>query len=69
MLEQLVATLRSAGVDFALADVRTPVIEMARRSGLLDALGEDRVFHTVDEAVRALSGEERIGSAALDRLP
>ena len=55
MLEQLVATLRSAGVDFALADVRMPVIEMAGRSGLLDTLGEDRVFDTVDEAVRALS--------------
>jgi SulP family sulfate permease len=55
MLAQLVVTLRSAGVDFALADVRMPVIEMARRSGLLDALGEDHFFHTVAEAVRALS--------------
>jgi hypothetical protein len=35
--------------------VRAPVIEIARRTGLLDALGENRVFHTIDEAVRALS--------------
>lgn len=62
MLEQLVATLRSAGIDFALADVRQPVIEMARRSGLLAALGENRIFHTADEAVDALTaGPVRVG--------
>ena len=55
MLEQLIATLRSAGIDFALADVRQPVVEMARRTGLLATLGEDRIFHTIDEAVQTLS--------------
>jgi SulP family sulfate permease len=54
MLGRLISTLRSADVDFALADVRLPVIEMARRSGVLELLGEDHVFHTVDEAVRSL---------------
>ena len=28
---------------------------MARRAGVLDELGEDRIFHTVDEAVEALT--------------
>jgi len=55
MLDELITTLRSAGIDFALADVRLPVVEMARRCGLLDVLGEDHVFHTVEEAVEALS--------------
>ncbi len=55
MLGQLLGTLRSAGVDLALADARQPVIEMAGRSGLLDRLGEDRIFHTIDEAVQVLS--------------
>ena len=55
MLEQLIATLRSAGIDFALADVRQPLVEMARRTGLLETLGEDRVFLTVADAVRTLS--------------
>jgi SulP family sulfate permease len=55
MLEQLITTLHSAGIDFAFADVRQPVIDMARRAGLLDALNEDRIFHTVDEAVQTLS--------------
>jgi SulP family sulfate permease len=60
MLEGLVTVLRDAGVDFALADVRQPVVEMARRSGLLTALGEDRVFPTVDEAVEALAREQPV---------
>jgi sulfate permease, SulP family len=55
MLEQLVTTLHSAGIDFALADVRLPVMEMARRSRLLGIIGEDRIFHTVEEAVQALT--------------
>jgi len=55
VLEQLIATLHSAGIDFALADVRQPVLEMIRRAGLLDTLGEDRIFHTIDEAVQTLS--------------
>jgi len=55
MLEQLITTLRSAGIDFALADLRQPVIDMARRTGLLETLGENRIFHTIDEAVQTLS--------------
>ena len=54
MLEQLITTLRSAGIDFALADLRQPVIDMARRTGLLETLGEDRIFHTIDEAVQTI---------------
>jgi len=55
MLEQLTTTLRSAGIDVALADLRRPVIDMARRTGLVETLGEDRIFVTVGEAVRTLS--------------
>jgi MFS superfamily sulfate permease-like transporter len=54
MLEQLTTTLRSAGIDVALADLRQPVIEMARRTGLLDTLGANRIFRTVGDAARAL---------------
>jgi hypothetical protein len=27
------------------------VIDMARRAGLLDELGSNRIFHTIDEAI------------------
>jgi sulfate permease, SulP family len=53
-LTALVVDLHAAGVDFALAEVRHPVREMARRSGLLEAIGEDRVFHTIQDAVEAV---------------
>jgi high affinity sulfate transporter 1 len=52
-LDQLVTSLRQADVDFALAEVRKPVIEAARRIGVLDTIGDDHLFHTIDEAVEA----------------
>ncbi len=55
ILEQLVDSLHAAGIDFAVADVRQPVIRRMQRSGLLDRIGEDRIFLTVDEAVRILA--------------
>jgi sulfate permease, SulP family len=55
-LGELVKTLRSAGVDFAIAEIRQPVLEAARRTGLLDVIGSDRCFHTIDEAVWSLGG-------------
>ena len=54
-LSGLVTDLRSAGIDFALAEVRAPTVEHARRAGLLGDIGEDRLFHTIDEAVDALA--------------
>ena len=42
------------GVDLALADVRQPVLAMMRRSSLLALIGEDRVYHTIDEAIEKL---------------
>ena len=49
---QLVGELRVAGIDLALADVHMPVVRMARRAGLLDELGEDRIFRTVERGGR-----------------
>jgi sulfate permease, SulP family len=54
-LDQLVSSLRAADVDFALAEVRRPVIDAARRSGVLDTIGQDHLFHTIDEAVEELT--------------
>jgi MFS superfamily sulfate permease-like transporter len=54
-LEELVTTRRRAGIGFALADVRQPVVAMARRTGLLAAMGDDSVFHAIDEAVTTVA--------------
>lgn len=59
MLDDLVKVLRSAGVDLVMAELRAPVLEMADRTGLLDTLGDDHVFHTVDEAIHALGTSEQ----------
>jgi sulfate permease, SulP family len=61
-LGELVTALRSAEIDFALAEVRRPAREAARRSGVLDTIGEDHVFHTIDAAVDALA-RNRLGHA------
>jgi sulfate permease, SulP family len=61
MLEQLVESLRGAGVDLVLADVRQPVVDMMRRSGLAAKVGEDHIYHTIDEAVRSLRGGDPAG--------
>jgi hypothetical protein len=54
MLGELISAIHAAGIDVAIADVRQGVVDMARRTGLLDVLGEDRIFPTIDLAVRAL---------------
>ena len=58
MLIALVGQLRALDVDVYLADVHQPVIAHGRVTGLVDAVGEDHVFATIDEAVN------HIGSAA-----
>jgi STAS domain len=52
---ELVHTMHSAGIDVALADVRQPVIRMARRAGLARQLGDDRLCHTIDDAIRVVA--------------
>lgn len=65
MLTTLVDTMHAAGVDVALADVREPVTEMARRSGLLEQLGEERIFYTIDQAVQSIGATASPGTESL----
>jgi MFS superfamily sulfate permease-like transporter len=50
----LVKELHGIGSDVYLAEVHAPVLEYGRQMGLLEAIGEDHVFPTVDLAVRHL---------------
>jgi SulP family sulfate permease len=56
ILQQLVLTLRSAGIDFALAEPRAPVLDAATRNGLLETVGAGRIFPTIDAAADSLVG-------------
>jgi sulfate permease, SulP family len=62
MLMDLIKALRGVGVGLALAEVHARVLKMARTAGVLDTLGEDHVFRTLDEAAHALAAPHVIGA-------
>ena len=50
-----IVRLRGRGIDVALARLESGrAADAAKRSGLLEALGDGRVFHSVEEAVRTV---------------
>lgn len=52
-LIEAIESLRQRGIDVALARLEAArAIAAAQRSGLVDALGADHVFHSVEEAVQ-----------------
>jgi MFS superfamily sulfate permease-like transporter len=53
-LKGLIKELGDSGIAVSFADVHAPVLERARETGLLGAIGEGRVFPTVDLAVREI---------------
>jgi sulfate permease, SulP family len=53
MLQKLISELRGRGVDLAIARMSSErALATAQRTGLIEALGEDHVFRSVEEAVR-----------------
>ncbi len=57
MFKGLLKKLRDQGIDVYVADVHAPVQERARQTGLLEFVGEGRMFPTVDAAVRPHRGD------------
>jgi SulP family sulfate permease len=56
ILTQVAGELRSQGASLVLASVHPPVLELWRRAGVIDAIGKDRVFDTIADAVHSLGG-------------
>jgi high affinity sulfate transporter 1 len=54
VLEGLVKDLHGQGIAVYVAELHAPVREFGRRTGLLDLIGEENVFPTVDLAVRSI---------------
>ena len=52
MLKSLVKELQGKGMVVSMADVHAPVREFSRKTGLLELIGEDRLFPTVELAVQ-----------------
>ena len=55
ILIQVARELQSHGASLELAQVHPRTLELWRRAGLMDVVGEDAVFETVQDAVDALS--------------
>ena len=49
--------LRESGPEVYFADVHAPVIDYARKTGLFELMGQDRVFETVEAAVQHVAAE------------
>jgi MFS superfamily sulfate permease-like transporter len=53
MLQQIIAELRRRGIDLAIARMNSERAQQAaKETGLLDALGADHMFRSVEEAIR-----------------
>jgi high affinity sulfate transporter 1 len=51
-LKSLVKELHAKNIAVYFAEVHAPIREFSRRTGLLELVGEDKIFPTVDAAVR-----------------
>jgi high affinity sulfate transporter 1 len=56
-LKGMVNELHKKGNDLYLAEVHTSLLESGRKTGLLESIGEDHVFSTVELAVRAIEAK------------
>ena len=54
-LEQLRAELTRRGIVFAMARVKQDLRDALRAAGLIDKVGEDRIFMTLPTAVEAFN--------------
>lgn len=55
-MRSLVQELRAMDIALYVTDLHEPVLERARVTGLLEAIGADHVLPTVDAAVRHITG-------------
>lgn len=54
MIEDLVRDYRRRGLDIAFSNVKGPIRDALVKSGLMEVIGHDRIFLTIQEAVDAL---------------
>jgi len=53
----LASRLAEAGIPIALARIHGPAVDLLERTGVVEAIGRERVGGRVEDAVRALEGE------------
>ena len=63
VIKGLLVELKNKEIDFYVAEMHAPVREFSQRTGLLDMIGEDHIFPTLDVAVRFLEMPAPSGKA------
>jgi high affinity sulfate transporter 1 len=53
MLSELVTEMKTQGVAILLGRVHGPVLDFLHRSGVMEEIGDDHIFSTVDQGVQA----------------
>ncbi len=67
ILSEVIARARAAGIDFAVARLESIRGQAAfDRFGVTEALGRDHLFHSVDQAIRALAPAAPVQKTATD---
>jgi MFS superfamily sulfate permease-like transporter len=63
VLAEVIRSCRAQGADFAVARLESIRAQEAFQSfGLVELLGADHIFHSVDEAIRKLGGQQANGA-------
>ncbi|MGY2801672.1 sodium-independent anion transporter [Thermostichus sp. MS-CIW-29] len=57
VLTQLVERLQQAGVGFAMAEVKGPVMDRLKMAGFVEKIGSERIFFSTHEAMQALRSQ------------
>jgi SulP family sulfate permease len=66
VIHHLVDRLKSAGITLVFSGLKKQVLDVMRATGLFDAIGQDKLFATVDQAIATIY--ERLGETAADDL-
>ena len=66
VVHHLVERLNSAGITLVFSGLKKQVLDVMRATGLFEAIGQDKIFATVDQAIAAIY--EQLGENAADDL-
>lgn len=66
VIHHLVERLRGAGITLVFSGLKRQVLDVMRATGLFEAIGQDKIFPTVDLAITAIY--EQLGEEAADDL-
>ena len=62
ILIQVTHEWKSRGASLVLARVHPPVLELWRRAGVVDVVGENQIFETISDAVRSVDDGQAKGA-------